>query len=47
MDYSDKVYTKVGFAIDVWKRYESSGRGFKGFLDKIVLAGLIVNWKMH
>ena len=36
-------HTDVGFAIEVWKGHENSGRGFKGFLDKMVSVGLIVN----
>ena len=29
--------------LEVWKGHENSGRGFKGFLDKMITVGLIVN----
>lgn len=31
------------FAIEVWKGHEQKGKGFEEFLDKIKIAGLIVN----
>ena len=36
-------HNQKGFAIEVWKGHERSGKGFKEFLEKIKHHGLIVN----
>ena len=36
-------HNQKGFAIEVWKGHERSGKGFKEFLEKIKHHALIVN----